>query len=177
MLILKFLTFFDVLNYSFQRLLSLYFWNRHEMLLAYFNSHCGLAAPDWQKGVKSHRMPMRSYLGNHGYLLAPALQDQAGAADHPCRVRRLSLVLRKTSRRYRISPQIAEDTTCLEQVRLRRNLHLIQTVCLDILRVHHLGSHRNTKYLKPIFELALQYSPPLSSTPLLPTLIRLSANH
>lgn len=114
MLILKFLTFFDVLNYSFQRLLSLHFWNRHEMLSAYFNSHGGSAAPDWQKGVKSHRMPMRSYLGNHGYLLVPALQDQAGAADHPCRVRRLSSVLRKTSRRCRISPQIAEDITCLK---------------------------------------------------------------
>ena len=55
-LILKFLTFFDVLNYIFQGLLSLHFWKRHEMLSAHFHSHGGSVAADWQKGMKSHRM-------------------------------------------------------------------------------------------------------------------------
>lgn len=116
-----------------------------------------------------YSMPMRSYMGHHGHLLAPALQDQAGAADHPCRG---SLSEDSTQcsgkpgerMRYRISSQVSYAW----------NRWGSGKICIwskSYVSVYHLRSHRNTKYLKPVFELALQYSLPLSSTSPLPSLI------
>lgn len=107
-LILKFLTFFDVLNYIRQEPFSLHF------LKSFHRTSTAMVGQQWLTGRREWRATgwdsskcVRSYMGNHGYLLAPAWRDQSDAADQPCRgklhqllpcVRGVSLVLRKTKR-------------------------------------------------------------------------------
>lgn len=128
---------------------------------------------------------MRSCVENHSHLLAPAIQDQAGAADCPCRgnciaihqtlpcVRRLSWVLRKNRGEH----ETLDFPTDLQQTPDAWNTWGSGKMCIQSRsygRVHHPRSHRSTKYLHPIFVLAFQYSPPLSSIPPPLTFIRLS---
>lgn len=125
-------------------------------------------------------MSMTFYMGHHSYLPALALQDQTGVTDHPCRgehrllscVRRLTSMPRKTRVKYVIQV-FPTDMQEIPHAWTRGDWNKICIWFRPYARDHPLGSHRNRKHLKLIFVLLLQCSPPLSSTELLHTLIRL----
>lgn len=154
---------------------------------AYSISHSGSAADGWKKGMKRCRMGL---LNVHDILHGTPQLSACSGFTGPNRcywpplegehqllswVRRLSSVPRKIRGDY----MIQVFPTDMQEIPHTWNRGDSGKICIwsrPYIRAHPLRSHRNRKHLKPVFDLAPQYSPPLSSTEPLHTLIRLRVN-